>query len=640
METKSKFIPDPNPNQEIIILFATPGMREGPGSPLIRLVREFEPYWRILKPPPIICACEGSYRAILRCGLFHDYGNFFWLPPGFKGALVYASDIVISYKNASKAHEYQRSNEDYPIRVFYLIDPSDPTSTYPETVALKRDCVVAGKTFLATYHGAAEWLTLHWYSQTFLKSPNEENRYCLTSKEITGLNKVIQLEPGLNKNIALVAHDKMKEQLLDFAYNHFDFLKKVHNKRYATGTTGKLLNGEEPGRKIDDTAIDSARIKFQEKLNGVHWVEPQPSGPEGGDVQIARRILDRQCDRVLFFEDPTYAREHEYDIQLLERTSRIPELDVICLHDRMSAEIWVQMWERCIAENFNDPLTLVAAFKKLYNTELVLANYSESVLDLDEIWNKVLESAAFYLVGLVSSRSKQRRREGITAKVGITWGMAMSELIEKLSYVLEILKSKDEEIRKNRMTELLSDVSYIMPGNITVVPIIGLMGATIPTVEANSNAQNLGKKLGGKAEALHLYSYVEKIPDDVPSDELWSNIDILIYTCDVPKSRFGTKAFADLPDGLYENIKNSEGEIGGLFLDKDGEPWDCGKYLRVGIKPELIRSTAYAGGSILVVGADTRRLKPAIAALRGGFVSTIITDLEFARQILENEIGT
>ncbi|HEY8905968.1 MAG TPA: methylglyoxal synthase, partial [Rhodoferax sp.] len=43
------------------------------------------------------------------------------------------------------------------------------------------------------------------------------------------------------------------------------------------------------------------------------------SGPLGGDAQIAELVLDQRCQKVIFFEDPHVARQHEADIQLLER---------------------------------------------------------------------------------------------------------------------------------------------------------------------------------------------------------------------------------------------------------------------------------------------------------------------------------
>ncbi|MGZ3160051.1 MAG: methylglyoxal synthase, partial [Burkholderiaceae bacterium] len=44
--------------------------------------------------------------------------------------------------------------------IIYLMDPVDPSSNFPEALALKRQCVIHGKPFLSTLAGAREWLEL------------------------------------------------------------------------------------------------------------------------------------------------------------------------------------------------------------------------------------------------------------------------------------------------------------------------------------------------------------------------------------------------------------------------------------------------------------------------------------------------
>ena len=44
--------------------------------------------------------------------------------------------------------------------VFFLVDPVDPTSIYPEALALKRQCVIHGKPFISTARGAIEWVAV------------------------------------------------------------------------------------------------------------------------------------------------------------------------------------------------------------------------------------------------------------------------------------------------------------------------------------------------------------------------------------------------------------------------------------------------------------------------------------------------
>ncbi len=173
--------------------------------------------------------------------------------------------------------------------VIYLIDPVDPSSVFPEAVALKRQCVIHQKPFLSTLASAQEWLEL---------------QACLLGKAADpALNARFQLE---QEGIALIAHDALKPAMLTLAEKHFAVLDRFAC-RYATGTTGGLLN---------QTA---SRLKATE---APAWVHPYRSGPLGGDAQLAELVLERKIRRILFLEDPHVARQHEADIQLLERAAR------------------------------------------------------------------------------------------------------------------------------------------------------------------------------------------------------------------------------------------------------------------------------------------------------------------------------
>ncbi len=67
--------------------------------------------------------------------------------------------------------------------------------------------------------------------------------------------------------IALIAHDKKKNQMIDFAVKYKDVL--AQHELFATGTTGTLIMGE--------TGLNITRMK---------------SGPLGGDQQIGSMIAE------------------------------------------------------------------------------------------------------------------------------------------------------------------------------------------------------------------------------------------------------------------------------------------------------------------------------------------------------------
>ncbi|MBR6530184.1 MAG: methylglyoxal synthase [Clostridia bacterium] len=94
--------------------------------------------------------------------------------------------------------------------------------------------------------------------------------------------------------IALIAHDKKKDEIIRLAIEYKDVLSA--HELYATGTTGTLIMGE--------TALPIHRMK---------------SGPLGGDQQIGAMLADGNLDLVIFLRDPLTAQPHEPDVSALLR---------------------------------------------------------------------------------------------------------------------------------------------------------------------------------------------------------------------------------------------------------------------------------------------------------------------------------
>ncbi|MFC0299448.1 methylglyoxal synthase [Virgibacillus soli] len=102
-------------------------------------------------------------------------------------------------------------------------------------------------------------------------------------------------------NIALIAHDKKKQDMIVFtsAYQHI----LHHHHLYATGTTGKLIS-EATGLPVH---------RFQ-------------SGPYGGDQQIGALVATKEIDMIIFFRDPLTAQPHEPDVSALMRLSDVHQI--------------------------------------------------------------------------------------------------------------------------------------------------------------------------------------------------------------------------------------------------------------------------------------------------------------------------
>ena len=119
------------------------------------------------------------------------------------------------------------------------------------------------------------------------------------------------IESPATKRIALVAHDNMKREMLEWATEHKDELKK--HTLIATGSTGKLI--------ADSTGLTLERMR---------------SGPLGGDQQIGARISDGGIDVLLFFWDPLEPQPHDPDIRALLRIAVVWNIPVAC--NRASAD--------------------------------------------------------------------------------------------------------------------------------------------------------------------------------------------------------------------------------------------------------------------------------------------------------------
>ena len=94
--------------------------------------------------------------------------------------------------------------------------------------------------------------------------------------------------------IALIAHDALKNDMLEFVRERLSFFKR--HVLVATGNTGKMLQ--------EHLGLD---------------VEKVAHGPYGGDLIIGGRIAEGKIEGILFFRDPLTAQPHEPDVSALMR---------------------------------------------------------------------------------------------------------------------------------------------------------------------------------------------------------------------------------------------------------------------------------------------------------------------------------
>lgn len=118
----------------------------------------------------------------------------------------------------------------------------------------------------------------------------------------------------INRNVALIAHDGKKAEMVSFVLQNIDKIKDM--KLYATGTTG--------------THIQQAGFD----------VTPLLSGPLGGDAQIATMVAMKEIDMVIFFRDPLDKHPHEPDVQMLMRLCDVHNIPLVT--NRAGAELFIE----------------------------------------------------------------------------------------------------------------------------------------------------------------------------------------------------------------------------------------------------------------------------------------------------------
>jgi methylglyoxal synthase len=123
------------------------------------------------------------------------------------------------------------------------------------------------------------------------------------------------------KNIALVAHDNKKKDMVEWC----DFNKGTLSKYclYATGTTGKRI--------IEKTAL---------KINLLN------SGPYGGDMELGSMISNRKLDCLIFFWDPLESQPHDVDVKAVLRIAVLYNTPTAC--NRATADMMISS---CLFEN-------------------------------------------------------------------------------------------------------------------------------------------------------------------------------------------------------------------------------------------------------------------------------------------------
>jgi len=114
------------------------------------------------------------------------------------------------------------------------------------------------------------------------------------------------------RNIALVAHDNKKDDLVEWA-NFNKGTLGFHNL-YATGDTGKRI--------MEKTGLKVTLLK---------------GGSYGGDMELGAMIANEKLDYLIFFWDPLSSLPHDVDVKALLRISVLYNVPTAC--NRSTADL-------------------------------------------------------------------------------------------------------------------------------------------------------------------------------------------------------------------------------------------------------------------------------------------------------------
>ena len=113
----------------------------------------------------------------------------------------------------------------------------------------------------------------------------------------------LTLTIGKQKNIALIAHDSKKHEMIDWCEANKEILKG--HFLCGTGTTARMIT--------EATGLP---------------VKGYNSGPLGGDQQIGAKIVEGRVDFVIFFSDPLTAQPHDPDVKALLRIAQVYDIPI------------------------------------------------------------------------------------------------------------------------------------------------------------------------------------------------------------------------------------------------------------------------------------------------------------------------
>jgi DNA-binding transcriptional regulator LsrR (DeoR family) len=243
-------------------------------------------------------------------------------------------------------------------------------------------------------------------------------------------------------------------------------------------------------------------------------------------------------------------------------------------------------------------------FKKNYGLkECIIVPSSKNITE-------TLQHLQYRLVELLEKTVKDK------TFLGVGWGTTL----EKIAHLMEINNKKD----------------------IKVIPLIGGYGRLFDDKHSNNIAQIIAKKFGGTSYVVNIPAFFDtkEIKESIERDSTTKGILRLTKKVDVAILCMGDLS---TDSSLYQTGQLSQedldylanlgviGDINYIFVDKDGNimPNEISERT-INIYPlELMNTTKYVIG----IAITPRKAQILHAALKGGMINVLMTDVEAANEI-------
>ena len=125
------------------------------------------------------------------------------------------------------------------------------------------------------------------------------------------------------KNVALVAHDNRKKDLVEWVEWNYQIL--LDHNLICTGTTGLMIE-----------KVIKQQLAKENSVKVLKSIMKLKSGPLGGDQQLGAMITEGKIDVLIFFWDPMQPHPHDVDVKALLRIAVVYNIPIAC--NRSSAD--------------------------------------------------------------------------------------------------------------------------------------------------------------------------------------------------------------------------------------------------------------------------------------------------------------